>query len=51
MGMMILVLPSQVSVVVKSLTANTGDKEMLVQTLGQEDPLDKGMGTHSSILA
>ena len=24
---------------------------MPVQSLGQEDPLDKGMGTHSSILA
>ena len=26
-------------------------KEMLVQSLGWEDPLDKGMETHSSILA
>ena len=26
-------------------------KEMRVQSLGQEDPLEKGMATHSSILA
>ena len=26
-------------------------KETLVQSLGQEDPLEKGMATHSSILA
>ena len=26
-------------------------KEALVQSLGQEDPLEKGMETHSSILA
>ena len=26
-------------------------QEMWVQSLGQEDPLDKGMATHSSILA
>ena len=26
-------------------------QEMQVQTLGQEDPLEKGMATHSSILA
>ena len=25
--------------------------EIQVQTLGQEDPLEEGMGTHSSILA
>ena len=25
--------------------------ETRVQSLGQEDPLEKGMGTHSSILA
>ena len=25
-------------------------QETLVQSLGQEDPLEKGMGTHSSIL-
>ena len=26
-------------------------QETLVQSLGQEDPLEKDMGTHSSILA
>ena len=26
-------------------------QETRVQSLGQEDPLEKGMGTHSSILA
>ena len=26
-------------------------QEMQVQSLGQEDPLEKGRGTHSSILA
>ena len=33
---------------VKSLPAM---QEMWVQSLGQEDPLEKGMATHSSILA
>ena len=36
---------------VKSLPANTGDKEMQVQSLGQEDALEDEMATHSSILA
>ena len=26
-------------------------QEMQVQSLGEEDPLEEGMGTHSSILA
>ena len=26
-------------------------QEMWVQSLGQEDPLEKGMATHSSVLA
>ena len=26
-------------------------QEMWIQSLGQEDPLEKGMATHSSILA
>ena len=33
----------------KEPTANTGD-EMRVWSLGQEDPLEEGMATHSSIL-
>ena len=36
---------------VKNPLANAGDIEMQVQPLGQEDPLEKGMATHSSILA
>ena len=36
------------SSVVKSPPANGGDK---VRSLGQEDPLEKEMATHSSILA
>ena len=34
--------------VVKNPPVNEGD---MVQSLGQEDPLEKGMATHSSILA
>ena len=37
--------------VVKNLPANAGDIETWVQSLGREDPLEKGMATHSSILA
>ena len=39
--------------VVKNLPANPGDIRdiTLVQSLGQEDLLEKGMATHSSILA
>ena len=33
---------------VKNLSAN---QEIWVQFLGQEDPLEKGMVTHSSVLA
>ena len=36
---------------VKNLPATQEMQEMWVQTLGQEDPLEKGMATHSSILA
>ena len=34
---------------VKNLPANAG--ETLVNSLGQEDPMEEGMATHSSILA
>jgi len=34
--------------VVKNLPTNTGDR---IQSLGWEDPLEKEMATHSSILA
>ena len=34
-----------------SAVKNLSAKETWVQSLGQEDPLEKGMATHSSILA
>ena len=34
-----------------SVVKNLAMQEMQVLTLGQEDPLEKGMATHSSILA
>ena len=40
---------SLVALVVKNLPANA--RETRVQSLGQEDPLEKEMATHSSILA
>ena len=36
---------------VKNLPASAGDSETWVQSLGQEDPLEEGTATHSSILA
>ena len=36
---------------VKNLTANAGDVEMRVPSLGWEDPLEKEMARHSGILA
>ena len=36
---------------VKNPPANAGDVRDRVQSLGQEDPLEKEMATHSSILA
>ena len=36
---------------VKNLPTNWGDKEMQVWSLGQKDSLEKGMATHSGILA
>ena len=36
---------------VKSPPANAGDIEVQVPSLGQEDPLEEGMATLSSILA
>ena len=40
---------SQAALVVKNLPGNAG--EMQVQSLSQEDPLEEGTATHSSILA
>ena len=34
-----------------SVVKNPAKQEMLVQFLGQEDPLEKEMATHSSVLA
>ena len=36
---------------VKNLPADAGDQEMQFQFLGQEDPLEEEMATHSCILA
>ena len=41
-------IASQVARMVKNLSAI---QETWVQSLGREDPLEKGMATHSSILA
>ena len=35
----------------KNLPANAGGEEIQVRSLGQEDHLEEGMATHSSILA
>ena len=42
---------SQVALVVKNLPANAEDARVWIQSLGQKDPLEKGMATHSGILA
>ena len=42
---------SQVALVVKNPPANAGDTRDLGSIPGQEDPLEKGMATHYSILA
>ena len=42
---------SQLVLVVKNPFANAGDTETWVRSLGQEDPLEEGMTTHSIILA
>ena len=36
---------------VKNLSANAGDIEMWVRSLGHGDPLEEGMAIHSRILA
>ena len=43
-----MILGSRVAQMVKNLPAM---QETQVRSLGQEDPLEKGMATHSSILA
>ena len=42
---------SQVSLLVRNLPANTGHLRDVGLILGQEDPLEEGVATHSSILA
>ena len=42
---------SQVALVVKNPPANAGDIRDAVRSLGQEDPLEEEMATHSSIHA
>ena len=37
--------------VIKSLLASAGEQETQIRSLGWENPLEKDMGTHSSILA
>ena len=37
--------------VVKNPPANAGDTGDVVRSLGQEEPLEKEMATHSSVLA
>ena len=39
------------SLVVQTVKNLPGTQETWVQPLGQEDPLEKGMATHSNILA
>ena len=42
---------AQVALVVKNLPASAGDVRDVGSIPGQEDPLEKGMATHSSTLA
>ena len=42
---------SQVALVVKNPTANTGDLRDVGQSLNWEDPLEKDMATHITVLA
>ena len=39
------------ALVVKNLLANAGDVETPVPSLGQEEPLEEGTATHSSVIA
>ena len=42
---------SQMVLVIKNLSANTGDTEKQVWSWDQEEPLEEGTATHSSIFA
>ena len=39
------------TLVIRNPLASVGDVEVQVQSLGQEDPLEEGVATHSNILA
>ena len=39
------------TLMVKNLLANAGDRRDVTGSLGQDDPLEEGMATHFSILA
>ena len=43
--------PSRASLVAQTVKHLTAMQETWVQSLGQKDPLEKGIETHSSILA
>ena len=47
----LLLVGAKVVLVIKNLPSNAGDIGGVGSILGQEDPLEKGMATHSSILA
>ena len=47
----LLLVGAKVVLVIKNLPTNAGDIGDVGSNLGQEDPLEKGMATHSSILA
>ena len=44
-----MIWASQVAPVVKKLLANAGDVKTQVRSLGQEDPVEEGMATHSHV--
>ena len=45
------IVSSQMALVVKNIPVNAGDVRDVGLIPGSGDPLEKGMGTHSSILA
>ena len=50
-GIYIMQCYTRVSLVAQKVKSLPAMQEAWVQSLGQEDPLEKGMATHSSILA
>ena len=49
-GILLLLVASEASLVAKTIKNLPAVQETQVQSLGQEDTLQKGMATHSSIL-